>query len=254
MLTAFGWDSNEIQERNTVTTDQLNALLELQTLDLTLLQFKKEAAGIPARQEALNAGLAGARAAAAEAEMKLGEREKEIRGLEGEVSAVREKINRYRSQQMEVKTNESYKALEHEIASAEEEIGLLEDRELLLMEEVDTLKRRLASCQADLESATQKAGVEKARLDERLQAVREQFEELKGRREALTTRVDPAVLQKYLGHLSSKQDAFLVPVHQQTCGGCHMKLTPQVLHDLHSGQRWAFCSHCGRPLYDPAAR
>lgn len=235
-----------------MTTDQLNALLKLQTLDLTLLQFKKEAAGIPARQEALLAGLAGARAAAAAAETQLKDHEKQIRDIEREVSDTREKIRRYLAQQMEVKTNESYQALQHEIAAAEAEIVALEDRELEMLEAVDTLNAGLASARADLEADTEKADAEKERLDKRLQVIREQFEELKGKREALTMRVDRGILQKYLNHLSSKQDAFLVAVHQQTCGGCHMKLTPQVLHDLHSGQRWAFCSHCGRPLYDPA--
>ena len=232
-------------------TTQLNALLQLQTLDLTLLQLKKEAGSIPARKDQYTLRTEKALAALEQAKTALRDREKAIKALEGDVGEVRERINRYRRQQMEVKTNESYKALEHEIAGCETEISALEDRELELMEGVEPLSREVREAGERLAIAEKAIQEDCVLLDQRLETIRAQFEELKAQRDQHLPGIDEEILRKYLGHLSAKQDAFLVPVHQQTCGGCHMKLTLQVQHDLHAAAKWTSCGYCGRMLYDP---
>jgi predicted nucleic acid-binding Zn-ribbon protein len=85
-----------------------------------------------------------------------------------------------------------------------------------------------------------------------METIRSTFQDVKAEREALAGRVDPEVLQRYMAMLAKKQEAVVVPIRQESCGGCHMKLSPQILHDAHSGQKWTSCGFCGRMLYDPA--
>lgn len=229
----------------------LNTLLRLQELDLTLLQLKKEAHGIPARREQILSRSAAAEQALDTAKTALKSREAEIKALEGAVDAIKEKINRYRIQEMEVKTNESYRALEQEIATCQLEITAEEDRELELMESLDPLRAAVQKAQTELDRARQALQIEVARLDERLDTIRQQFEDIKQSREPLIAQLDPDLVKKYLNHLSGKEDAYLVPAKQQTCSGCHMKLSPQTLHDLHAAVKWTPCTFCGRLLYDP---
>ncbi len=231
---------------------QLHALLRLQKLDLTLLQLKKEAKHIPERKEQLDQRSAHAKGRLEAAKAALRAREAQIKELENAIEAVQARINRYKNQQMEVKTNESYKALEHEIAQCGEEISALEDQELELMETLDGLKADVRKAEGEVENAQTAIDGECKLLDERLDVVREQFGELKARREDMAAEVDAELLKKYFGHLSSKQDAYVVPVRQQTCGGCHMKLTPQILHDVNAMTRLTHCNYCSRLLYDPA--
>lgn len=235
-----------------MTPDALKTLLRLQELDMTLLQLKKEAGGLPARREALLGRSARAEAALAEAKAALRARELEIKEVESTVEGLQERINRYRVQELDVKTNESYRALEQEIANCQQEIVAEEDRELELMDTLEPLQAAVKKAAADLEAAREGVRVDVAKLDERLETVRAQFEEIKLSREPLLAGVEPELLKRYLAHLSSKGDAFVVPAKQQTCGGCHMKLSPQTLHDLHAGVKWTACTFCGRLLYDAA--
>ncbi|MCC5847656.1 MAG: hypothetical protein JJU29_06125 [Verrucomicrobia bacterium] len=229
---------------------QLKSLLRLQKLDLTLLQLKKEANHIPERKEQLNQRSAHAKGRLEAAKAALRARDVQIKDLENATEAVRQRINRYKNQQMEVKTNESYKALEHEIAQCGEEISGLEDQELELMETLDALKADVRKAEGEVATAQTAIDEECNLLDERLETVRDQFGELKAQREEMAAEVDEDLLKKYFGHLSSKQDAYVVPIRQQTCGGCHMKLTPQILHDVNAMTRLTTCNYCGRLLYD----
>ena len=56
---------------------------------------------------------------------------------EGTISEVRGKISKYRDQSLDVKTNDQYKALLHEIQFAEKEIAGTEDKILELMVNAD---------------------------------------------------------------------------------------------------------------------
>ncbi|MCC5846258.1 MAG: hypothetical protein JJU05_18575 [Verrucomicrobia bacterium] len=235
-----------------MNANALKTLLRLQEQDLTLLQLKKEAQGIPARRESILSRSASAEAGLEAAKTALRAREAEIKAVEGAVEGLKERITRYRVQEMEVKTNESYRALEQEIATCEQEIRTEEDRELELMDTLEDLQKDVARAQKELNAAKEAVQVDLTRLDERMDTVREQFNGIKQTREALIAELDPELVKRYLAHLSSKEDAYVVPAKQQTCGGCHMKLSPQTLHDLNAAVKWTPCTFCGRLLYDPA--
>lgn len=235
-----------------MNASDINYLLRLQELDLTLLQLKKEAKGIPARRETILSRSASAERGLEAAKGALRAREVEIKALENAVEGLKERINRYRVQEMEVKTNESYRALEQEIETCKQEISAEEDRELELMDTLEGLKAVVAKAQKELDAAKEAVQVDLTRLDERLETVRDQFEEVKQKREPLIAKLEADLVKRYLAHLSSKEDAYLVPAKQQTCGGCHMKLSPQTLHDVHAAVKWTPCTFCGRLLYDSA--
>jgi predicted nucleic acid-binding Zn-ribbon protein len=236
-----------------VTRDQLHALLALQKIDLTLLQLKKESQTIPARQEAIRSRVDAAKAAEQAAKEAIQACEAEIREDELEVEAVRSQVAKYKTQQMEAKSNEQYKAFNHEIAAAEDKIGQAEDRELEHMSRLEELKDAKAETIREREAAEAQAEAEVGSLDERLEVIKTTFAELKEERTALIGRIPTDVVEQYMGQLGKKQDAEVVAVRQENCGGCHMKLTPQILHDVHSLQKWTSCGFCGRYLYDPAA-
>jgi predicted nucleic acid-binding Zn-ribbon protein len=234
-----------------VNITQLQALLELQKKDLTLIQLKKESQGIPDRQQKLRDTSQGATRQAEDVKQQVRECEAKIKGVEMEVETARQQITKYKNQQMQDKTNEEYKAFEKEIATAGEKIGQLEDRELEEMGCLDDLKSQWVSALELQKTAEAKAEEEVQELETRLATIRTTFEEIKADRGGLVDQIDSEIADRYLALLGKKQDAVVVPVRQQGCGGCHMKLTPQTLHDAHSQQKWTYCGFCGRLLYDP---
>jgi len=235
-----------------VTPQDLQSLLALQTKDLTLLQLKKEAGSIPERQAQRKAQLSDAIQAREQASEQVKHCENAIKQVELEVEAKNEQIAKYKNQQMEAPSNEVYKTLEREIATAGEAITELEDRELEEMSRLEEAKASLSEAKESERVASEAADQDVAVLEERLQTIRATFAEVKEERQLLAEDLDPEIRDRYMSLLTKKQEAVLVPIKGKTCGACHMTVSPQILHDAHSGQKWTVCSFCGVLLYDPS--
>ncbi|WFB36905.1 C4-type zinc ribbon domain-containing protein [Kiritimatiellota bacterium B12222] len=229
---------------------QLKSLLTLQQKDLTLIQLKKEALGIPKRQESLESNALAAQQAAKKAQDEVHACENAIKQVELEVESSKQQINKYKTQQMEARTNEEYKAFEKEIANMGTKIEELEDKELLEMTRLDELKAAWVQAQKLEKIANEKVASDVQELEERLAVIRSTFADIKSGREDLVAKVEKEIFDRYMQLLNKNQNAVMVPVRQECCSGCHMKLTPQILHDAHSQQKWTQCTFCGRLLFD----
>jgi predicted nucleic acid-binding Zn-ribbon protein len=73
--------------------------------------------------------------------------QKDRKRLEGEIQVQQQKISKLRDQMLEAKTNEQYRAFQHEIEFCENEIRRAEDRILELMGESEPLERNVKSAE-----------------------------------------------------------------------------------------------------------
>lgn len=226
-------------------------LIDLQRIDRVLLQLKKEAQGIPDRKAEIEREADQAKTAFDAAKDDLSEHQAAIRRLEGEVAAEQEKSDRFKTQQLDAKTNEIYRALSKEIEHVATIVGDLEEKEFELMEGTAGLEAAVADAQTAVDAALAEVSSGIAGLDERYETVKAQFEEMKSKRDPLTAKIPDDVLQRYTRLLAAKDGLALVPIEQGSCGGCHMKLTKQQIHDAHA-EKEVICSYCGRMLYDPS--
>jgi len=70
--------------------------------------------------------------------------------LETEIGSAETKLAKYRTQQSQVRKNEEYQALGHEIETTEKQIGDFEGSELELMYGLDEAKKKFAAAEAVL--------------------------------------------------------------------------------------------------------
>ncbi len=231
----------------------LEPIVALQKRDRKLIKIMREVRDIPKRKSDIEAQLAGsllkletARDSKKHTESSLGE-------LELEVASLKEQITKYQLQQMEAKTNDQYRAFVKEIGGVEQQIRELEDKEIVLMEGLEKGKAIVAECEERLE--TERAGIadELTELDDRAAALNERVEGMKQERLRAAEQCDKALLQKYTRIMNNKRDFAVVMVEPGGhCGGCHMKLPPQVTNDARNPTKIVACNFCGRIVYNPA--
>src|ERR1035441_8671739 len=106
----------------------LKYLIELQAVDLRLIEIRERLSRFPKRLAEVEARVTAARQQVTAAREALTGSPKDRKTYEMDVEQWKERAKKYRNQSSEVKTNESYKALLHEIANAEDETGKAEDR------------------------------------------------------------------------------------------------------------------------------
>jgi predicted nucleic acid-binding Zn-ribbon protein len=84
------------------------------------------------------------------------------RKYETAITDLRQKISKYRDQSLEVKTNDQYKALLHEIQFAEKEIAANEDKILELMLNAEVREKEVKAAEIELKEETAEIEKEKA--------------------------------------------------------------------------------------------
>ncbi len=148
-----------------------------------------------------------------------------------------------------VKTEKEIKALqlEEEIAKeqvnfANEEIVRLDELTASKNEELETLKAQLT--EEENSSKEIKDAVDKIIAD--LEVAR--GEVFKNRTE-LFEKVDKKVLAFYEKIRRWAKETAVVPVRNQACYGCHMKITDRIYYEFITSDDIKTCPHCGRIIY-----
>src|SRR5579863_1420041 len=140
-------------------------LIDLQTIDLKIAGLRAQLEAFPKRIMALDHKLTDARAAVASAKEAHVNSAKERKKFELDVEQWKERARKYRDQSGSVKTNEAYKALQHEIANAEAEMAKAEDRQLEIMMAGEDVERRVKNAEINLKSAEQSVGMERKDIE-----------------------------------------------------------------------------------------
>lgn len=229
--------------------EALEKLLILQDRDQHLRRVREELAQMEPEHRALRQRLEAAQNALEQARQRLRQLENERRQLELDVASKQQLIDRYTQQQMQTRKNEEYQALAQEIERLKVAIREIEDRELDLMEKAELAQKEIQSAQETLRQTEAWVREQQALLRQREQNLRAEQEQLTAERQRLAENLEPGLRQRYERLLKSRGVNVVVGIAHGVCGGCHMRLPPQVVVDCRSDQEIVTCPNCGRILY-----
>jgi hypothetical protein len=230
--------------------DVIEKLLTLQDSDRRLSHIKDQLARVAPERQGLQNRAGGAKASLDAVKTKIKLAETERKKLELEVNSKQQQIDRYSLQQFQTKKNEEYRALAHEIETCRGDIARLEDRQLELMEQAETLQNQVLTLGREAEEA---ATLTEARLKElaaREQTLKSELAELETNRARLAGAVDASILKRYERLLVQKGgSSVVVGIQHGVCGGCHMKYPVQLVVSCQAARELVTCPNCGRILY-----
>src|SRR5512136_1892325 len=89
--------------------------VELQAVDKEIARLSAEIAYLPRHIQEIESKLAGAQRRLVADRQALAQNQRERHKLEGDIPPVQQKISKYKDQVFDVKTNDQYRALQHEI-------------------------------------------------------------------------------------------------------------------------------------------
>jgi hypothetical protein len=231
---------------------ELEALTRLQTIDQETAKLRGQIAELPRRLAALESRLAAEKAALDHAARALKDEEALRRRMESDLKDQQQKIVKLRDQMSSVKTNDQFRAFQHEIEFAEAEIRKVEDRELESMERSERFTQELKSAQSTLNDSLRAVEIEKE--DRRAESAEHQkrLDDLTKQRTQMRAGISEELLLTY-DRVASARGTGIAGAQGQQCEGCHMFLRPQMWNQIRDGQVHT-CESCGRLLYHDPSR
>ncbi len=227
----------------------LTKLLVLQDRDMKRLALEQQLQEIPQEIAGIEARIAAEKLAIDTAKTEWRELEAKKKTLENEIQSAQGKIAKYRTQQLEVRKNDEYRALSHEIENTEKVIGGFEEEELKIMYLIDEAKKRF----------TEAEGVLKTNItsyEGKIRTLREREKQAQIDHQAAIVAVDtarPQVAEDQLriyDRLARKPgQPVCVNVSGGRCGGCHLKVPTHIEVMARGGAEIATCDQCGRVVY-----
>jgi uncharacterized protein len=228
--------------------NKLRRLYELQLIDLRLDELEELKGDLPEQIRKLEEEHNGisSRVTSLEETMRAAFSQRDT--ADSDIIGLKEKLEKYKKQQFEVRNNREYDALTKEMDLATETISKLEKS----MEELET-RATVARTEAE-ELKQQVAELDKA-LEEKRVALAEvskstEEEELRfqHKREKVIVHITKQDLAAYQRIRKAKKGKAIVPVRRGACGGCFARVTPQKMLELRQNSKMFQCEHCGRIL------
>src|SRR5215470_5688329 len=205
----------------------IEKLLELQIADKEIRQLRDEIAALPKRVAAIEAKLAGTKSLLEKARAAVKADDAARKKFDATIVDLRGKISKYRDQSLDVKTNEQYKALLHEIQFAEQEIRINEDKILELMVNAEAREKDVKAAEAELKGET--AEIEKEKEEARRVTAEDEkkLAEWNSKRDGLRSGVSSDLLRHY-ERVAKFRGSGLSEVRDHKCMACQVMLRPQT--------------------------
>jgi predicted nucleic acid-binding Zn-ribbon protein len=230
-------------------TADIELITKLQTIDQKIGELQREVAALPKHIAQIEKTLDSHVRRLDADRAALAANQKERKSLEDDVKVQQQKVSKLRDQMLLAKTNEQYRAFQHEIEYCEKEIRKHEDRILDLMGEAEPLEANVKKAEAALKQEKQQVESEKAHAREATAKDEKLLQELQAERETAVAALKPAVYNTYVRIRKKWSGAVVAEVVGGRCSACQIMLRPQFNQDLRRGEDMMFCESCGRILY-----
>lgn len=229
----------------------LQSLLDLQSADLRLNEVRARLAAFPKKFAEVEARVAAAKGEVDASKAAQLATIKDRKKYELDVEQWKERVRKYRDQTSQVKTNEAYKALMHEVQMAEAEIAKAEDRLLEQMVAAEEYDRRVKASEKALKEVEEVARSSRAKIEADKAAAEKELTELSSERTRVVAEIPENLLDHYERIAKKHNGIALAEVRDEMCSACGMRVRPHVFQEMRrsASEEMFHCETCTRILY-----
>ncbi len=235
----------------------LQSLIRLQELTLEQARLQNTLDSIPKEIETIDRTFQEASGSLQAAKTAVEESRKRRRALESELQDLEAKRSKYNDQLMQVKTNEEYRAMQKEIDGVKATIGTHEEKILLLMDEIESLQKKVAAEEAQLEGKKKDSEARKAVVRGQQDSLSAENAKLKASIDQVRSTLKADAIELFERIASLRNGIAVARALDERCQECKVRLRPQMFSEIRRNERILQCDSCKRVLYylppaDPA--
>lgn len=224
-------------------------LRELQELDNRIRELDEEISRLPKYVARIESQLESHKRALQADKDALEENRKSRVKMDAEILDAQQKAARLRTQMNEARTNEQFRAFQHEIEFFEKDVSKIEDRILDKMVESETYDRNVKIAQTALDEEAIKVASEVETVKARVAEDQREAEAKRTERAEHAARISGAALRIYERVRRTRGGIAVARADMQYCLACNVMLRPQFSQTLRGADELLTCESCGRILY-----
>ncbi|MDD5130639.1 MAG: C4-type zinc ribbon domain-containing protein [Candidatus Omnitrophica bacterium] len=228
---------------------EIASLVSLQELDSQIYALGIEKASKPQEIKTLEAAFELKKQGLAALEKQSLDLQKQRKEKELELAANAEGIKKLSGQLFSLKTNKEFQAMQQQIADAKADGSVIEEAILVFFEEADKIKAQIDSENLKIKEEEKIFLQQKKAVESRSEEINGKISQLDAQRKQIIPAIDPKLLQEYERILHSRDGLAIAAVKDNSCGGCHMLVPPQVINLIKMYERIITCEVCNRILF-----
>ncbi len=237
-------------------TATLDALLELQDIELQLVDIRRQLTQKQRLVERQQAKLQAARDRLSVEQERQRRSQMEVDSLDVDLKGRQAHVNRLREHLNTVRTNKEYAAVLAQLNNEKADTNRLESRALELMAGLDTQRQAVSEAEEAERAEAERLRDFQAQAGGAENTFSRKLDELGERREHAMDQLDPRVVllferlsERYEGEVLSKIERTHPRRDEFICSGCHMSISAEHFNAAMVRNDVQSCPNCGRILY-----
>ena len=235
----------------------LQQIYTVQKIDLQLDEFEELKGDLPKEAARLRFEVQSREKSLEDLQAQITKAVIEMDEVDVEIQSTKDKLEKYRKQQMEVKTNKQYDSLTKEIETSQQEITNLEKKFEELEKKIHISKIDKERIDAELPALVKDLKHVEKELSEYSSGNEEEEKMLRDQRAKIVADISADFINTYERIRGAKGGKAIVPivvkegkkkVKEGTCGGCFNRVPPERLVELRVLDKMFRCENCGRIL------
>ena len=226
--------------------NKLRSLYALQLVDTALDELEELKGDLPSEVRELDGKMTALQNQLATLEQVMKDSFMQRDNTDNDILAFKEKLEKYKDQQYQVRSNKEYDALTREMDHATESVARLEKEMVLFENKATTAKADIEAVKVQIEELAKLLEEKGDALAEVSKETEEEERQYQHEREKILVRVDKRDLATYERIRKAKKGKAVVVVKRGACGGCFNRVPPQKLLELRQNNLLYTCERCGR--------
>jgi uncharacterized protein len=229
---------------------EIERLIKLQQLESAIAEARAHITAHPLRLAEADAKLAEADRVVQEAAQRLKDAQDARRDSEKDAAVYQGRLTKFKDQLASVKTNREYQAMQHEIETAQKDLGAAEEKVLERMMEIDQLTADVKQAEAARAAEKKTVDADKAALAAQLAADEKKLVETTAARAGLVAALEPRLMSLFEQVAKVRKGVALsMATRDGLCSACHVRMRPQVFQQVRQNDTVVQCDSCQRILY-----
>jgi len=227
----------------------LQRLIELQDIESRAAVASKAIAEAPGRIASLDALLQSATASLAAAKQSLTDNQTHRRSIDKDLISAQQRQEKYKEQLMSVKTNDEYRAMQHQIEAVGAEVLQHEERVLVSMMEADEVNAEIKKAESALKAAQSKVAAERGAIENEAKTNQATLAELNAARARLIGALENKGVIDTFQRIAKVRGTAVARAEGERCTVCQVRLRPAVFAEVRKNDSIVQCDSCNRILY-----